>query len=235
MSRKDDWFRIPAVSEKEREYFELKLSRSRSGRDQYIDIQAQALAAIDLHKDALDLFDRLIIENPNYFKLAAVYSSKAQSLIALDHQSEAIKAFRKAIRQTLDYPNVRCGTEIKFGLWVIEAKIEHLYGEVRDIVIELYDPAPIFPIDGFLQEAILAITQSRLGNVKDAEDHARIALDWSNREQSNAAKHRNLGLVKEEHDPLRKQLEVILNNVDSEAIKTDQITRIGKVKKWIRR
>ena len=211
MAHNDDWFRAAALTDEAKSAFEAKLSKARSSRDQYMDIQAQGLAKVGAHKDAIALIDRLVAEFPNYFKLTTVEQMRAECLRSLGDQSSAIGAYQRSIAHIRNRPSVRGNAPLDFAYWIAEERIAECYDEALNVTYEFWDPSPLFPVAGFKQHAVLALLCHELGDASAAEVNARAALTWAERTQSNAANHRSLGTVGNGFFPLRERLKAIAN------------------------
>jgi tetratricopeptide (TPR) repeat protein len=205
----DDWFRQAALTQTAISAFELKLKRSRSSRHEYMRIQAGALYSVGAYENAITMVDRIIAEDPNHFGLAWLYESKAQCYRKEGQIEEAVRFYRLSIERTRDRPSVVGQAQLDFPFWVASAQLTYLYEEALNTTNEFFQPHDIFPIDTFKRFATLALILADTGHDEDARPPAITALAAAARTTSNAANHRNLGIVDQKFDDIRKRLESI--------------------------
>jgi tetratricopeptide (TPR) repeat protein len=229
-----DWFRIPAVTEQQKEAFEAKLKRSRSSRHEYMRIQALALSYAGAYKQAIEMIDRQIAENPNSCDLTLLLATKASCQAALGDDEQTIENYRKSIEQASNRPSVQANAHIEYALWAIRHRKVALYPEVLDTITEFWDHNPLFPVIEFQQFACVAIVLDALGHRDDAFEPARRALNAAAKLRSNAAKHRDLGLVGDRHKDIRNRLEKIAGRARPQRSEVDARTLLSRLTKWIK-
>src|SRR5262245_61553605 len=132
---KIEWFRRSTWTDQDREEFNARLARSRgsSNKSQYLRIQASHLADAGLHADAIELLDRLLTDYPEKIEIASAHLQKANSLRILGQTGLAIDEYRAALHAERGFPNVKTGTWLDFGWFVVENQRTDLYGEVLEI------------------------------------------------------------------------------------------------------
>lgn len=209
MTYKDNWFRVAALTEGAVTLFEEKLRKARSSRDQYMDIQAGALVQAGAFAKALLLLDRLLTEYPDYFSLTGVEQLRAKCFLGLGDQASAITAYRNSIEHIRRLPSVRGNAPLSFVYWVADQGISECYEEAVAVAFEFWDDSPLFPVTGFMQHAALALLCDERGDIDGTIANACAALAWAERSQSNAVKHRSLGLVSTEFLPMLRRMAAI--------------------------
>ncbi|MEP6869007.1 MAG: hypothetical protein ABJA20_10870, partial [Novosphingobium sp.] len=199
---KDDWFRKPRLTQQEIERFEQKLKRTRSSRHEYMRIQAYSLENAGQFSRTLELIDRIQTEEPDHYSLTLLYALKANCFRKMGNIDSAIHWYRASLQREKDRPSVIGTTSTEFPFWVATERLEQLYDEAHAILLETIDPRHLFPMTSFKQYAALALITAEMGYIEDAKSSARAALLYAERTKSNAANHRNLGLVGNAHGDL---------------------------------
>jgi tetratricopeptide (TPR) repeat protein len=137
----DGWYRRSKWTEIDREEFDARLYLCPIGlhRAQYLRIQAAHLADAGFFNASIELLDRMIVEYPEPFQIGLAHLQKAESLVQLGREDEAIRSYRSAVQSERDYPSVRTRAWEGFARFVIGRKLANLYQEVVEIVREFRD------------------------------------------------------------------------------------------------
>lgn len=211
MAAKDDWFRLPNLTEQTKAEFERRLARSRSSRYEYMRIQACALAEAEAFNQALTLLDRILSEVPDYILIAWVWEQRANCLQKVGRFDDAIADYSKSIEVLKKHPSVRGSAPISLARLVYGLKRSDLYEGALVHLTDFWDPNPIFPMEEFHQFGMTALLLNALGEAEGAKPPARRALAAAAKDRSNASKHRTLGLVRDRDLEIRKELEAIIS------------------------
>lgn len=230
MTTKDDWFRKPNLTDGSMMEFERRLARSRSSRYEYMRIQASALAKSSGFGQALNLLDRIILECPDYVLAAWVWEQRGDCLQKMGRSDNAIEDYLKSIAIMNEHPGVRGNAVISFAGLVYDLQRSDLYQVALGHLTDFWDPNPIFPVHEFQQFGMTALLLNALGERDNAKPPARRALAAAAKGQSNAAKHRNLGLVRDGHKKMRKELQAIVGGRPFESMKIDGRALIARLK-----
>src|SRR5215471_12054599 len=106
-----EWFRRGTWTGADQMEFEAHLGRARRGnRAQYLCIQAFHLLETNDERRveaALGLFDRMLRDYPERIQIAGAHDGRAKCLVRLGRIPEALDAYRAALRQEREFPNVR--------------------------------------------------------------------------------------------------------------------------------
>jgi tetratricopeptide (TPR) repeat protein len=192
---KDDWFRKACLTTDEIANFETRLNRSRSSRHEYMRIQAGALELAGQYNRAIELIERIELEDADHFALSLLYQSKASCYRKLRQNDLAIHWYKAALDRERAQPTVITSASTDFPFWVATERLKSQYDDALSVLISRIDPQGLFPIILFKQYAAMALILADLGNIEEAKPSARAALLHAERTHSNATKHRWMGLV----------------------------------------
>jgi tetratricopeptide (TPR) repeat protein len=196
--KRDDWFRRTAWSAEDRSAFFSRLKRSRSGKAQYLRIQALHLAENGHHTAAIELLDEIFSNHPDRLQLASAHLQKAKCLIALNDHGIAIDEFRSALQAERVFPSVRTSCWLDFPWFVVLHQKTQLHDEVRAILGEFHFKNGLtFPVERYRYAAIRALLADADGNQSEAREFARAALQSAASTHSGFAYHPRVGLVRE--------------------------------------
>lgn len=210
MSSKDDWFRLPCLTEEAKAEFERRLVRSRSSRYEYMRIQASGLVQVSAFDQALTLIDRILNESPDYSLVAWIWEQRADCVRKMGRSEEAIAAYIKSVEAMKTHPGVQGNAHLSLGSLVYELDRSDLYEIALGFITDFWDPDPIFPLHEFRQFGLTALLLNALGESEGARPPARRALAATAKERSNAANHITLGLVGNSHSAMKRELEAIV-------------------------
>ena len=210
---RDDWFRRRTWTEEDRADFEAHFARSRgnSSKAQYLRIQAVCLAEASLHREAIELIDRILAEYPETIERAIAHEKKAESIYALGRVEESLGEFRLALDAERRFPNVRTNAWLEFGWIVVSEGLVDSYDETLQILEEFNEGMLQFPVARYRYFAILALIADSRGGAEMAREMAANALRESERRDSGFRYHAKLGLVEDHHKQLHERLKRIAN------------------------
>lgn len=201
-----DWFRRTSWTEDDKAQFEARLGRARrTNRGQYVRIQGVHLAEAGHHKEAVELFERVLAEFPEPLEIAPALSGLAQSLLALGEREQALDALRRSVRREREYPNVRTGASLEFAFTVACLDARELFEEARNTLrdVDAQESMLLFPLERFKLHASRAVLA---GSPEIAADEAAAALREAGRSHSGLRYHGRLGLVGDDFAALRTRL-----------------------------
>ena len=208
MSR-EDWYRNKVWDEETKTLFLQRLSRKRSGNDQYLVIQAQYLestapnAAIEL----LDLYEKT---KRSTFNDGNSHLVRAHAHLTLGSIDCAIEAYKCVLAFEVTHPNQKTNAQLELPYLIAEHRVTGEYVAAWEILHQTTPNFPIyFPSQHFLKNAALAIIGDHRGIVDRARAHAVVALEHALTRFSRYENHPNLGLVSSAHETMVRRLEVI--------------------------
>ncbi len=210
--KKNDWYRNREWTAEIEKDFTKRLSRVRSRYNaaQYVRIQACYLE--ENHPlVALQLLDRVILEYQEISELSQAYHQKAECLLTLNREAEAIDCFRSSFGIMREYPRSLNQSYFTFGLWVVRNGKKELFDEALQVVEEFVSkPGMIsFPADIFKYCTIKAIILFEKGQRQLAKECVEKALEAASKKDSGLRYHSKIGLV-DGIDPLiAKKLKTI--------------------------
>jgi tetratricopeptide (TPR) repeat protein len=177
---KDDWFRRTSWTKEDQDEFFARNARARSAdaKEQNARIQAGTLFSTGkpgLIEAALALLERAISDFPETIGHAAALELAGSCCEALSRTDEALDYYRAAIERERAYPNVQTNACFHFARMAVEHGRDDLYDEAL-AGMEAYGP-PVFPLQNYWREGLLAVRAKRDGAPQKAGEHARAALD----------------------------------------------------------
>jgi len=195
MSSRDDWYRNRVWNEEIASAFRSKLNRARR-REQYLRIQASYLAKT-FPTAALDLLNEYF-GLPNQFDHAAGHVTRAEALLALNRESEAIQSYEAALRREADFPQLKTRAFLELPYLIALRKIASHYDRALEILNERKADL-FFPVDHFMWHTSRALIVSAKGHLGEARKHARAAFEAAAKDQSGFRFHPTIGLVSDRH------------------------------------
>src|SRR5688500_738780 len=173
---RDDWYRNTEWNADTEAAFRAKLSRSRSGRPQYLRIQASylaeryplvALALVDEYFETRDEFDV-----PNAFCV------RAEAYCSLGKIDDAVAAYKGALDWEVTHPHHISTARIDLPKLVAERCLSGEYDYALDILTTRFQPMDHqFPSTRYLWNGSSALISNELGHVSEAQELAERALD----------------------------------------------------------
>jgi hypothetical protein len=209
----DDWFRHTKWTPQVQEAFFKRLSRSRSpaGKAQYLRIQASHLQHTkekSLACVALRLLDEMLEKYPEPVQMAQGRLQQAQCLAFLGDCEGAIDKFRMALVAERACPNVKTQTWLEFGWFVLERGRADLHDEILHVMTE-FRRTIVFPVETFRFHGIQALILANRGRVRDAKEHARLAMEAAAKNTSDLRHHPTLGLVADLESPIAREIALL--------------------------
>jgi len=208
-----DWFRSRAWSPERRDAFFKRLNRVRKpgAQAQYVRIQAYYLfdrRSPRKLQAALELLDDLFTKYPDPAELAAGFLLRADCLVALGRDEEALSAFRQAVQTELDEPTYHCFAWLHFGWFVVERSLGDRYLEVRKLLATYRkEYGDLLIKHKYMFNAIAALLAHDQGKRARARIHAARALALAKEKHSGFAYHPTVGLVQNTKNSVHARLE----------------------------
>lgn len=172
-------------------------------------IQAHALREAGAYQQAISLLDRTLEDHPDHLD-TWLYEDRAMCHQQLGNFEEATQDYLKSVESMRRSPGVQSSAPLLLARLVCEQGDTDHYEECLGLLVEFWDPNPLFPRNELHQFGWTAILLELLGKHEDAKPPARRALAAAAKTQSNAAKHRTLGLVDDSDRPMLKRLQKIV-------------------------
>ena len=212
MGPRDDWFRRTSWTDSDRQEFEHRLARARSGsRPQYLRVQAVTLVQtgkLDLILAAQSLIERFLREYPDDWETALVYELRGQAQEAFDDIVAALDSYRRSMAAQRQRPNVQSHAWLRFGWLVVRRRLTGLYSETALVLDEFATLMP-FPWERYRYHSIRAVVAAQEGHVSKAKEEAGLALAAAAATHSGFRYHPNLGLVSDTQDEIRARIEIL--------------------------
>lgn len=197
---REDWYRKKTWTPRVRAAFEARLGRARSGRPEYLRIQALSLAHADdpdALEGALDLAGRCLRDFPDHsLGITQLHATRATALEKLGRTSEALVEWREAIASQRARPMCVDFVQIEFAEFVLRLGRQELYQEALLVLRELAGLTRFrLPDEAFREAAAEALLAHDLGEFAVARQRARAALEAASRTSSGLPYHKSLGVV----------------------------------------
>jgi tetratricopeptide (TPR) repeat protein len=213
-----DWFRKANWNGVEQADFFTRLERCRTAynKAQYLRIQASYLEGIgsnEMLKAALELLEKMFAEFPEQTQLASAYTQKASCLAKLGNIHEAIINYQLALQTEREFPQVKTHAFIDFGKLVAENRLAQFYDEALAVLgAELNSRGIQFPCDTFNAFGIRSLIATSRGQIQEAKEFAKVALEAAAKIDSGLRYHPTVGLVHDKEAPFYKFVEAITHN-----------------------
>jgi tetratricopeptide (TPR) repeat protein len=213
-----DWFRKTSWSEADQADFSARLKRCRTAynKAQYLRVQAYHLECVGSHemlRASLELLDKMFAEFPEQTQLASAYSQKASCLAKLGNIDDAIANYQHALQTEREYPRVKTCAFMGFGKLVAENKLARFYDEaLTSLGAELNSRGIQFPIDTFNAFGIRSLIAAQRGQILEAKEFAKVALEAAAKIDSGLRYHRTVGLVHDKETLFNKSVQAIALN-----------------------
>lgn len=124
--------------------------------------------------------------------------AKADALLALNKESEAMDAYRAVLTREEESPKHQSTTYVRYPYLVATLRLESEYDHALKI-LKKHVNRLMFPVDTFMWYASKAI-------IENNPEYAKKALDVAEIKKSGFRFHQNLGLVGKEHEKTVKDL-----------------------------
>jgi hypothetical protein len=196
-----DWYRKTSWSQSDQEDFFTRLARSRSGRNQYLLIQAQHLRSAGLAESSLRLVEQYFDEFPvtDMFHVAASLQ-RAQCLEVMGRIEEAEGAYLATLAEQRRIPNYVTSIYLDFPWFAARHGRHHLYARALD-ALDAAAPHLIFPMFQYQASAVRALIAAENLDLVGAQRHAVAALEAASAKHSGFRYHPDVGLFRDP-DPL---------------------------------
>jgi tetratricopeptide (TPR) repeat protein len=209
---KVEWFRRTTWTDRDRDEFNARLSRSRGigNKAQYLRTQACHLAGAGLNAAAIELLDRMLTEFPVRIEQAMAHLQKAWVLAGVGQIEPAIQEFRAALQAERDFPNVRTQAWLDFAWFAVENEMTHYYDEVSDVLNEFRDESALtFPVIEYRYAAAQSIIADFRGDRMAAQGFANGAMAAASKAHSGLSYHAEVGLVGIQSKSMEKKLRAL--------------------------
>jgi len=213
-----DWYRKTTWTAADQADFFTRLNRSRTAgnKAQYLRIQAYLLEGVGSHemlRASLELLDKMFAEFPERTQLASAYSQKASCLAKLGNIDDAIVNYQHALRTEREFPQVGTYAFMDFGKLVAENKLAQFYDEALSLLEAGLNSRGIqFPADTFKALGIRSLIAAQRGQIREAKELARNALEAAAKIDSGLRYHPTVGLVRDKETPFYKSVQAIAQN-----------------------
>jgi hypothetical protein len=208
MSTRDDWYRKTSWSKSDAAEFELRLSKSRGQRTQYLSMQAGHLAGTGkarLAAPAIALANRYLEEAPGGFFEVSALLSIANANATLGNTSDALKAYRAAVKVESSKRTIRCLANLQYAWYAVSNGVAAEYNEVLEAMESMEDSDLVFPLHQYKFFASLALIAKERSDDQYARRMARNALEAEAR-AAPFARHKDVGIVKNIEPFIQEQI-----------------------------
>jgi hypothetical protein len=206
---RDDWFRNERWDADIESAFRAKLARSRSGKPQYLVIQAGYLAK-DYPDVALQLIDEFLTL-PEVFEMPLARCVQARALETKGNVHQAISALKLALAWEVAHPGYLTTASIDYPMMVARHRIVDEYDDALTTLLERFKPQDFsFPATRYRWNGCQALIRAELGQIADARHFAERALAAASDTQSPFRYHRSIGLVETTTDDFGRRIKRIV-------------------------
>lgn len=208
MSR-DDWYRNERWDAAIEAAFRTKLARSRSGKPQYLVLQAGHLSKA--HPDvALQLIEEFLTLS-EMFEMPRARCVQAEALEAKGNVREAISALKLALAWEAAHPGYLTTASIDYPMLIVRHRVADEYDEALTVLVERFKPQDFsFPATRYRWNGCQALIRAELGQIADASHFAERALVAASETQSPFRYHRSIGLVGSTSDDFGRRIKEIV-------------------------
>src|SRR5262245_57852255 len=197
-----DWFRNTSWDDAIEAAFLQKLKRARE-KAQYLRIQASTLASS--HPDvALRLLDQYF-ELGDDFAHAQAHMDRAVAYRALGQINRVIEALEAALAREKVFPNQQTRARVELAMLIVIERKSELYARASELMKE-GAPFLIFPRDVYEWNGAHALLLHELGQHRDGQQLARLALEAAEKTKSGFRHHPNVGLVTNTEDEFGRRV-----------------------------
>jgi tetratricopeptide (TPR) repeat protein len=206
-----DWYRQECWSQEAASNFEMRLTRARGQRGEYLRIQALTLAdtrRADNARPAIELAKRHLDLQPDGISAAQMHAVVARAHTTLNDRDAALEAYRHAVRLEHSRPNVRGCHYLEFAWFVASNGFSNVYDEVLSaIASNKAEQDLIFPVNQYHYFASLALIAGDTGDKATAQSMAENALKAASEGTGPFWRFPTLGIFKSKKDIFRQRLE----------------------------
>lgn len=206
-----DWYRQESWTHEAASNFEMRLSRARGQRGEYLRIQALTLADTNRTENAgpaIQLAKRHLEQQPEGISAAQMHSVMARAHVTLNDNDSALVAYRDAVRLEHARPNVRGYHYLEFAWFVATNSISNLYDEVLTAVANNnVETDLIFPANQYRYFASLALIAADTHDMATARRMAANALKAASADTGPFWRLPALGIFNSKKDIHRQRLQ----------------------------
>ena len=197
--RRENWYRNTLWSAETERKFRAKLARSKSGRPQYLRIQAGYLAR-EYPEVSLALIDEFLTLG-DHFDLPTARCIQADAFVSLGRVSDAVAALKLALEWEAEHPRMLSTASMDYPLIVAKYRIVDEYDDALMVLVDRFKPLDFsFPATRYRWNGCQALIRAELGQIDDARHFAALALVAASETQSPFRYHRTVGLVSQTSD-----------------------------------
>jgi len=155
----------------------------------------------------------MFAEFPEQTQLASAYSQKASCSAKLGDIHSAIVNYQRALQTEREFPRAKTYAFIGFGKLVSENKLAQFYDEALSVLeTELNSRGIQFPSDIFNAFGIRSLIAAQRGQIQEAKEFAKTALEAAAKIDSGFRYHPTVGLVRDKEAPFYKSVEALATN-----------------------
>jgi tetratricopeptide (TPR) repeat protein len=205
---RDDWYRNGHWDHDVEARFRARLSKSRSGRPQYLKIQAGYLA--ECYPDvALALIDDYFATG-DQSHISAALGVRAKAFEVLGRVDEAVSALKQALAWEREHPSIITTARWDYPHLVAVKRLSDEYDEALNVLSTRFKPTDLaFPNSRYDWNGSRALILHERGHHADARHFAERALIAATETQSPFRYHRSLGIVKQTSDDFGRRIKAI--------------------------
>jgi tetratricopeptide (TPR) repeat protein len=200
----DDWFRNRSWNQDIEQQFFEKLKRARQ-KGQYLRIQASMLS--HSHPQVtLELLEHYF-SIPNDFDQAQAHVDRAEALLALRRDEEAINSYEAALVREAEYPKLLTQAYLDLPWLIVSRGMQGRYGRALQI-LEAHESRLMFRVDRFRWNAARCLIAASQQDLSAAQSFARRALEAASDGHSGFRYHPKVGIVGDENQGVIETLKV---------------------------
>lgn len=191
---RDDWYRNREWNADVEATYRRKLSRSRSGRPQYLTIQAGYLSERD-PAVALALIDEYF-GTGDKLHVPQALCVRAEAHLAMGNDTDAIAEYKQALDWEAAHPNFISTASTSFPVLVAEMRLTDDYDYALKILTSRFSESDLlFPATEYMWNGSFALIAHEKGEVVAAREFAERAIRAATKTESPFRYHRKVGLV----------------------------------------
>ena len=205
---KEDWYRNTEWNDLIESAYRDKLSRARSMRPQYLQIQASQLAAT--YPDvALCLIEEYFASYED-FVVPSAFCTRAEAYISLGKIDEAIIAYKSALDWEMLHPRFLSNARIDLPVLIANNRRVNEYDYAMEILTERFKSSDHhWPSMRYFWNGSCALITYERGESSEAREFAERALRAAAETESPFRYHRSMGLVRNTSDDFGQRVKRI--------------------------
>ena len=204
----EDWYRNIEWNDGIESAYRAKLSRARSMRPQYLQIQASQLAqsypdvALGLIDEYFQLYEDFIVPS--------ALCTRAEAYISLGRIEEAINAYKDALDWELMHPNFITNARIDLPILVVKRRLQTEYDYALGILTQRFKSSDhLWPKMRYYWNGCCSLIALERSQKSEAREFAERALRAAEETESPFRHHRPIGLVKDTSDDFGQRIKRI--------------------------